>query len=99
MKDTVPATEVRIHFGEIMRRTKDGPITVERRGKPEVVILSKQAYDRLVAGETTQPWQELVTEARERVAAELQGRPLPPPEEIIRRGREARDAQIKDALH
>lgn len=98
MKQVVPATEVRIHFGEIMRRAKDGPIIVERRGKPEVVILSKQAFDRLMAGETTIPWQELVTEARDRVAAELGGRPLPPPEEIIRQEREARDAQIEDSL-
>ena len=39
-------------------------------------------------------WQDLVRQARAQVEADLQGRELPPPEEILRRMREERVEQL-----
>lgn len=55
------ATEARVHFGELMRRTKAGEtITITRRGKPVAVAMSYARYQELKArkagrdaGETT----------------------------------------------
>jgi len=39
------ATEARVHFGELMRRTKAGEtITITRRGKPVAVAMSYALY-------------------------------------------------------
>jgi hypothetical protein len=43
-------------------------------------------------------WWQKVEEVREEVRAELAGRSLPPPEEIIREMREERDEQILESL-
>ena len=97
MKRTVSATEARIHFGELMRRVVESqePIVVERGGKPHVVVLSVDQYEDLLAGQRPQEdWRELVHQAREQIRAELGGRELTPPEEMLRQMREERDAQL-----
>lgn len=44
------ATEARVHFGELMRRTKAGEtITITRRGKPVAVAMSYTLYHELKA--------------------------------------------------
>lgn len=44
------ATEARVHFGELMRRTKAGEtITITRRGKPVAVAMSYALYQELKA--------------------------------------------------
>lgn len=44
------ATEARVHFGELMRRTKAGEtITITRRGKPVAVAMSYAHYHELKA--------------------------------------------------
>lgn len=44
------ATEARVHFGELMRRTKAGEtITITRRGKPVAVAMSYSLYQELKA--------------------------------------------------
>lgn len=44
------ATEARVHFGELMRRTKAGEtITITRRGKPVAVAMSIVLYRELNA--------------------------------------------------
>ena len=50
MEHTVNATEARIHFGELMQQAIDRgePIIVERGGKAHVVVLSIDAYRRLL---------------------------------------------------
>ena len=96
---TISATEARIHFGEVMRRavTEQEPTIVERAGKPHVVIISIAQYERLKAAQKANVgWQELVNRARQKIAEELGGRTLPPPEEVIRTMREERDAQLLD---
>jgi prevent-host-death family protein len=97
MERVVSATEARVHFGELLRHVVETaqPIVVERGGKPQVVMLSVQEYERLIVGERApEPWEELLDRARARIAAELGSTALPPPEDIIRTVREERDAQF-----
>ena len=96
MARMVSATEARIHFGELMRRAvEDGEaIIVERGGKSAVVVLSVQEYERLLKGQQQADWKALVAEARAQAQVDLGGRPLPPPEEILRQIREERDEQL-----
>jgi prevent-host-death family protein len=96
MGRVVSATKARIHLGELMRQAVESqePIIIERSGKSHVVILSVANYERLLDGQQQESWRELVNEARAAIAADLGGRELPPPEEILQRTREARDAQL-----
>jgi prevent-host-death family protein len=98
MKYTVSATDARIRFGEIMRRAKKGPVIVERGGKPEVVVISKQEYDQLVSNVPQKDWRQLLEEAHESVRKDLKGRELPNPAEMLRQAREIRDEQLSDSL-
>jgi len=98
MNRTVTATEARIHFGELMRRAKSGPVIVERDGKADVVVISKQEYDRLVENVPKQDWWSMVEELHAKLRVELAGRTLPDPAEIIRQGREERDEQLFNSL-
>ncbi len=96
---SVTATEARIHFGELMRRVVERRqiVMVERGGKPHIVMLSVEEYERLKSAETARPdWRTLVDEAQAQIQAELGGRELAPPEEIIRQMREERSAQLAD---
>lgn len=93
----VSATEARIRFGELMRQAVENhePIIVERGGKSHVVVLSVEEYERLLKGQQQQDdWQELVRQAREQIRADLGGRQLPPPEEILDQIRRDRDEQL-----
>ena|ERR1035437_5636685 len=98
MNRTVTATEARIHFGELMRRAKSGPVIVERDGKADVVVISKQEYDRLVENVQRPDWWSMVEELHAKLRVELAGRTLPDPAEIIRQGREERDEQLFNSL-
>jgi len=98
MNRTVTATEARIHFGELMRRAKSGPVIVERAGKADVVVISKQEYDRLVENVPKPDWWSMVEELHAKLRVELAGRTLPDPAEIIRQGREERDEQLFNSL-
>jgi len=94
MEKIFSATEARIHFGALMQDAQNGPVIVERDGKPQVVILSKPAYDALMSGTSPRAWRQLVLEARQQAQADLGKRSLPSPEEMIRQAREERDAQL-----
>jgi prevent-host-death family protein len=98
MNRTVTATEARIHFGEVMRKAKSGPVIVERDGKADVVVISKQEYDRLVENAPKPDWWSMVEELHADLRIELAGRTLPDSAEIIRQGREERDEQLFDSL-
>jgi prevent-host-death family protein len=85
---TLSATEARIHFGEVMRNARLGPVIVERDGKPEVVVISKDAYDALVAASTSS--KALLQAAHRQVREDLAGytggaqpRHLPDPEDVL----------------
>ena len=99
MPRVVSATQARIHFGEIMRHAveRKEPILVERGGRPYVVVLSVEEYNRLQAAQTPPTWEEVLERlraVRERIHARRRGAPLPPPEEVIREMREERSAQL-----
>lgn len=97
MGRVVSATEARIRFGELMRQAVDNhePIIVERGGQSHVVVLSVEEYERLLRGQQQQDdWRDLVRQAREQIQADLGGRELPPPEEILAQLREERDEQL-----
>ena len=98
MNQTVSATEARIHFGEVMRRAQSGPVIVERGGKPDVVIISKQEYDQMVSTAPKPDWWSMVEELHTKLRVELAGRSLPDPAEMIRQGREERDDQLLNSL-
>ncbi len=99
MKRVVSATEARIRFGELIRRVvEEGePVLVERGGKPCVVLLSVEEYEHLKAAQSKETWRDTVEEIlrlESRIKSSRNGKPLPPPEEIIRELREERDAQL-----
>lgn len=99
MTRVVSATQARIRFGELMHwvRETGQPVTVERDGEPCVVMLSIEAYRRLQEGQARPAWQDTLSQVqdfRARLRARRAGRPLPPPEEVVRKAREERDAQL-----
>jgi prevent-host-death family protein len=96
MERVVSATEARIRFGELMRRAVESheAIIVERGGKSHVVVLSVEEYERLLNRQRRGDWKGLVQQARARIQADLDGRTLPPPEEILEQAREGRDEQL-----
>jgi prevent-host-death family protein len=96
MERVVSATEARIHFGELMRRAAETgePIVVERDGKPVVVLLHVDEYERLLKGQQQVDWRDLLRRAHAKVREDLGGRPLPPPEQVLGQMREERDEQL-----
>jgi len=96
MERRMTATEARIHFGEVMRRVVEQgeQVIVERDGRPQVVILSITEFEQLKESQPPEDWRKLVQQSRQKMQAELDGRDLPAPEEIIRQLREERDEQL-----
>jgi prevent-host-death family protein len=97
MERKMSATDARIHFGELMRHVveKQEPVIVEHSGKPHVVVISVEKYERLLAAQKEgEDWRELVRQAREQIQADLGERDLTPPEEVLREMREERDARL-----
>ena len=98
MNRTVSATQARIHFGEIMRQARTEPVIVERDGKPEVVVISKQEYDQLVENAPKRDWRKMVEELHAKLRVELSGRTLPDPADMLRQAREERDEELLNSL-
>ena len=102
MERIVSATEARIRFGELMRWVVENrePVIVERGGKPYVVVLSVEEYNKLRATHSRETWRDTLKEVLRlgaQIKARRKGRPLtPPPDEIIRELREERDTQLTD---
>ncbi len=99
MLKTISATKARIHFGEVMKQAKIAPVIIERDGKAEVVVLSKKAYDQLIAAKEKTDMKKRLEDLHGRIRAELVGRTLPDPADVIRQGREERDQQLFNSLH
>ena len=99
MKRVISATEARIHFGELLRQVVDSgeAVIVQRDGKPQVAVLPVEEYERLKESQPGRDWQQTMQKAldlADRIRAGRGGRPLPPPEEVIREMREERDEQL-----
>jgi prevent-host-death family protein len=90
------ATEAKLHFGELLRRVSEGreSVLVERGGRPQVVVLSVNAYERLAGVAEDNEWRGRVQQARERIRAEIAGRELPAPEDVLRDVRTERNEQL-----
>ena len=99
MLKTISATKARIHFGDVMKQAKIAPVIVERDGKAEVVVLSKKAYDQLIAAKEKTDMKKRLEDLHARIRAELAGRTLPDPADVIRQGRKERDEQLLSNLH
>jgi prevent-host-death family protein len=99
MEKTISATEARVHFGQWLRRVAEQNVTliVERGGKPEAVLMSKEAYARLQsagrAGADLEPL-AMARAVRGRMRARRGGQPIPSPEDVIARMREERDDEL-----
>jgi prevent-host-death family protein len=103
MERVIGATEARVHFGELMRQVteREQAVVVERDGKPQVVVLSVAAYERLRAAAAGTAWEDVLERAAEvsaQIAARRGGLPLPPADEMLREAREARREQLDSAL-
>ena len=99
MERSISATEARVHFGQWLRQVKDKGVTliVEKAGRPEAVLLSLHAYQRLCAAGAADAGTDALERARasrERIQARRKGEPLPPPEDVIDRMREERDGEL-----
>ncbi len=70
---TVPATQARIHFGELLRRVyKDGEhVTIEKDGLPVATLLSHAEYEHLRRAAALQELEDLNKAANR--AAQAQG--------------------------
>jgi len=102
MERIIGATEVRVHFGELMRTIveQNQIVVVERDGRPQVVVLSVESYRKLQATGQRPAWQLALARASavgERIAAR-RVTPLPPVDSILQETREERDAQIDAAM-
>ncbi len=98
MEHIISATQARIHFGEVMRTARRTPVIVERDGVQEVVVISKEAYDRLVSASSQTDWRKMLKKTHKQLRLDLKGRALPDPADVIRQGRDERDEQLLDSL-
>ncbi|MEJ5364097.1 MAG: type II toxin-antitoxin system Phd/YefM family antitoxin [Desulfosoma sp.] len=94
----ITATQARTRFGECIRRaTMEGEtIIVERDGKPAVVIVSFEEYQRLHPISEKFPLDDFepIFKVNSRINARREGRPLTDPVEQLRFMREERDAHL-----
>ncbi|MBC7357294.1 MAG: type II toxin-antitoxin system Phd/YefM family antitoxin [Desulfacinum sp.] len=98
MPHVLTAREARDRFGEVLRRAETNGETfiVERKGRPSVVIMSAEEYDRLT-GQHAVDYEKTLEDIfvlNRRILARRGGDPIPPPEEVLKQAREERDAQI-----
>jgi len=93
MVKTISATKAKSNFDDVMKQAKIAPVIVEQDGKAEVVVLSKKAYDQLIAAKEKTDLQTRLEDLHARIRTELAGRTLPDPVEMIRQGWEEREAE------
>jgi prevent-host-death family protein len=57
---SVPATQAKNRFGEILQAARDlGPVFIERHGQAQVVVLGIDAYNKLASNERSSQEREL----------------------------------------
>ena len=95
MPKTLSATDVRVHFGEVLKtiHETDEPVIVEKNGEPIAAILTHDDYLALRHGPATD-WRELVRRSQDAIASLRERGWNPDWAEIINAGREERDRQI-----
>ena len=95
MLKTISATGACINFGDVMKQAKIAPVIVEHDGKAEAVVLSKKAYDQLIAAKEKTDLKKRLEDLHSQIRAESAVRTLPDPAEIIPRGREEGTLNLK----
>jgi prevent-host-death family protein len=101
MPRSISATEARVHFGKIIREAADKgePIFVDPSGGPQVVIVSRETWDRVSGRAEGKPkWRVELEKAWEMVERDRGRRPLPDIEAMIRDMREERSAELENNL-
>jgi prevent-host-death family protein len=100
---TISATEARVHFGELLDSVVHNLdiVYVQRAGRPQVVIVSIDEWNR--HKHKDDPWagvEEMMEEHEVFLRAERAAGRLKDfdPVELIRAGREERDEQIVEAV-
>jgi prevent-host-death family protein len=90
MSKTMSATDVRVHFGEVIRsvNTSDDHIVVEKDGKPAAIILSPRRFEELTRRYDTEEIIERARLSREKVATWFKDQPFPDVDELINFGRD-----------
>ena len=66
---TMTSVEAQNHFGELLDAAQREPITITRRGRPVVYVLSQQEYDAFSQGLATAKQQSSLTAAQAAIAA------------------------------
>ena len=57
---SVPATQAKNRFGEILQTARDsGPVFIERHGQAQAVVLSIDTYNKLISNERSSQQREL----------------------------------------
>ena len=103
MVKTISATKARIHFGELMRQVseKKETVIVERAGKPQVVVLSINEFERLQSLDRRENWLQALQNL-ESIGAKVEERrrriTVPEPESVIREMREEGDDGLRTRL-
>ncbi len=97
MERRVSATEARIHFGELMQSVvrEQNPVIVEKSGKPQIVLLSVEHYNRLQQNKA-QNWLDQLEQTHALIGATRKGDVNFHPADVVRAMREERDAQLLD---
>jgi prevent-host-death family protein len=100
MKKYVSATHARVHLGEILRAVEESgdTVVVERGGRPVAVVLPVAAYERLGDEARARSWRARLAALHDLWQGEAGKRRLPDAVELIRKGREERDAQLDEIL-
>ena len=95
----VPATEARIHFGELLRELTESGETaiVERSGRPIAAVVPIEVY-RHLQGQTTSDWRDALRLSQEAFRPHVErGLPIDAAE-LNRLGHEERDERIMHAV-
>ncbi len=100
MERHVTATDARVNFGDVLRGVSERGevVIVERGGTPQAVVISVTEYHRLKRGSAGPDVPTTLRELHELIRIEGNQPLIPPPEDVIRQGRQDRDAQIQDSL-
>ena len=48
-KDTMSASEAKNNFGDLIESARSNPVKIERNGRPVVVVISAEEFERLEA--------------------------------------------------
>lgn len=91
------ATEARVHFGELMRRVRNGEIvTIERRGKPTAVAMPYVLYHELKTRQ--EAWEAAEATAHKRRRGEAMTRTVSATEARIHLGEQLQRIENNDVI-